>query len=80
MKTQISKWGNSLAVRIPKPIADAAKLRSGDPLTVDVEPSGVVKIRKAKHAPTLEELVLLITPENRHSETDWDKPLGNEQW
>ncbi|MGA2431630.1 MAG: hypothetical protein ABSH13_24250 [Candidatus Acidiferrum sp.] len=47
-------------------------------MTVDVEPSGVVKIRKAKHAPTLEELVLRITPENRHSEVDWAEPVGKE--
>jgi antitoxin component of MazEF toxin-antitoxin module len=25
MRTQIRKWGNSLAIRIPKPIADQAK-------------------------------------------------------
>jgi antitoxin component of MazEF toxin-antitoxin module len=32
MKTQLAKWGNSLAVRIPKPVADAAQFSSGDSL------------------------------------------------
>jgi antitoxin component of MazEF toxin-antitoxin module len=32
MKTQLSKWGNSPALRIPKPVAEAAKLRVGDTL------------------------------------------------
>jgi antitoxin MazE len=80
VKTQLAKWGNSLAVRIPKPVADAARLRPGDDLHLDVEGPGVVRIRKAKREPTLAELVLRITPENRHSETDWGEPAGKEQW
>jgi antitoxin MazE len=80
MKTQLSKWGNSLAVRIPKPVADAARLCSGDTLDLDVEGPGAVRIRKPKHEPTLKELVRKITAENRHTETDWGKPIGNEVW
>ena len=80
MKTQLAKWGNSLAVRIPKPVADAANLRNGDALVLDVEAPGAVTIRKSKRAPTLRDLVLRITPENRHSETDWGDPAGKELW
>lgn len=80
MKTQLAKWGNSLAVRIPKPVATAAKLRTGDNLELDVEGPGRVRIRKPKRKPTLEELVARITPENRHSETDCGEPLGKELW
>jgi antitoxin MazE len=80
MKTQISKWGNSLAVRIPKPAADAAKLRSGDTLDLQVEGSGAVRIRKVRREHTLQELVRRITPENRHTEIDWGKPVGKELW
>lgn len=80
MKTQLSRWGNSLAVRIPKPVAEAAKLRAGDALDVEVEESGAVKIRKPIHEPTLAELVRGITPENCHTETGWGLPVGNELW
>lgn len=80
MKTQLAKWGNSMAVRIPKTIAQAAKLRPGDHLELAVEPSGTVRIRKSKHKPTLEELVQAITPENRHGEIDWGGPRGQELW
>jgi antitoxin MazE len=80
MKTQLAKWGNSLAVRIPKPVAEAAKLRTGDTLHLDVEGSGAVRIRKAMHEPTLRDLVRAITAENRHAETDWGSPVGNELW
>ena len=80
MKTQLAKWGNSLAVRIPKPVALAAKLKTGDDLEVDVDGPGRVRIRKRKQKPTLEQLVSRITPENRHSETDWGDPVGKELW
>ena len=80
MKTQLSKWGNSLAVRIPKPVALAAQLKTGDDLEVDVEGPGRVRIRKPKPKPTLEELISGITSENQHSETDWGEPVGKELW
>jgi antitoxin MazE len=69
-----------LAVRIPKPVAMAAKLKTGDDLELDVEGPGRVRIRKPKRKPTLEELVSRITPENRHSETEWGEPVGKELW
>jgi antitoxin MazE len=75
MKTQLARWGNSLAVRIPKPIATAAKLKMGDDLELDVEGPERVRIRKPKCKPTLEVMVSRITPENRHSETDWGEPV-----
>ena len=80
MKTQLAKWGNSFAIRIPKPIADAAKLRSGDALILDVEGPGAVIVRKSRRKPNLKELVSLITTENRHPETDWGEPRGKEVW
>ena len=80
MKTQLAKWGNSLAVRIPKPVAAAARLRSGDHLEVALEGPGAVTIRKPKHEHTLDDLVRAITPENQHGEIDWGEPAGKELW
>ena len=78
MKTQLAKWGNSLALRIPKSVAEAAELRDGDTLVLDVEAPGSVRLRKPRHKPTIEELVARITDENRHDETDWGEPVGAE--
>ncbi len=80
MKTQLAKWGNSLALRIPKSVAEAAKLRDGDTLLLDVEAPGSVRLRKPRQRPTLEELVARITDENRHGETDWGELVGAEVW
>ena len=80
MKTQIAKWGNSMAVRIPKAVAQAAKLRPGDHLELAAEGSGVVRMRKRKQKQTLQDLVRGITAGNLHKETDWGKAEGNELW
>lgn len=80
MKTQVSRWGNSLALRIPKPVAEAAELSDGDTLVLDVEGPGSVHIRRPARNRTLEQLVAAVTDQNRHSETDWGEALGNEVW
>ena len=80
MKAQLAKWGNSLAVRNPKTVAETAKLRKGDRLEFAVSRPGVVEIRSLKRKPTLTQLVKGITPANRHGETDWGAPRGSEVW
>jgi antitoxin MazE len=80
MKAQIAKWGNSMAVRIPKSVAEAAKLRPGDRLEMSAEGSGVVRMRKRKGKQTLKDLIRGITAANLHTETDWGGPEGKELW
>jgi antitoxin MazE len=79
MTTQLAKWGNSLALRIPRAVAAAADVRDGDAVDVSVE-NGVILVRPTSQRYSIEELVAKITPRNRHSETDWGGPLGNESW
>ena len=80
MKTQVAKWGNSMAVRIPKTVAEGAKLRPGDNLELSVEGPGTVMIRKKKGASKLKDLIREITAANLHAETDWGAPEGKELW
>jgi antitoxin MazE len=76
-KAQVAKWGNSLAVRIPKDVAEQARLREGDSIVIEAL-EGRVEVRATEKIPTLEELVAQITPENRHAETDWGPDRGKE--
>lgn len=76
---QMVRWGNSLAVRIPKQVADEARLAEGDRLVIEVAAPGTVAI-KAVAKPTLDQLLERITPENLHKEINWGKPVGNEAW
>jgi len=76
----ISKWGNSLAVRVPLAIAKQAGLGEGDRVTVTLDRNGGVVLRPARRKYELAELVSRITPKNRHRETDWGHPQGEESW
>ncbi len=84
MKTKVQKWGNSLALRIPKSFA--AETKMGPDTEVDltlVEGKLVVTpvstpIRRSKYS--LEQLVEGITEENTHAEIDTGGPVGNEVW
>ena len=77
--TQIAKWGNSLGLRLPKSIAVEAQLDEGDTVDVSVK-NGAIVIRPSRPTYSLEQLVAKITPQNRHDETDWREPLGDEAW
>jgi antitoxin MazE len=76
----ISKWGNSLAVRIPQSIAKQAGLNEGDSVSMDLDNQGGIVLRRARPIYGLAELVSQITPKNRHQETDLGKPQGVESW
>ncbi|MGB2623982.1 MAG: AbrB/MazE/SpoVT family DNA-binding domain-containing protein [Candidatus Acidiferrum sp.] len=84
MKTQLAKWGNSFAVRIPKPVADAAAFREGDDIELSAEGQGTVRLRKRKQKqkqkPKLAQLLRGIKASNLHKETDWGEPVGRELW
>ena len=78
MQAQVLKWGNSLAIRIPKPIADDAHLQLGDPLEIAVAADGVVQVHRVGELPTLAQLVAQITPENRYPEVSLGPEIGRE--
>jgi antitoxin MazE len=78
MKTQMVKWGNSLAIRIPKLVVEKAKLKEGDALEVEVSADGHVELRRATRVPTLAQLISQINPENRYAEVSITAEVGKE--
>lgn len=79
MKTQIGKWGNSLAVRIPKYIIEQLKLEMADEIDCKVEDGKIVmELVKNEEDYTLEEL--LAMPLEKEGEVDWGEPQGEEVW
>ena len=78
MQAQVLKWGNSLAIRIPKPIAEDARLQLGDPVEIEVAADGVVQMSRVSEIPSLAELVAQITPENRYAEISLGPETGRE--
>jgi antitoxin MazE len=80
MKTRVQKWGNSLALRIPRPFADEVALHENSAVDVSVRSGKLVVVPLEEPEVTLKELVELITPENRHDEISTGGPVGNEIW
>jgi antitoxin MazE len=80
MKARIQKWGNSLALRIPKPFAEESNLREDSPVEISVRSGKLVVVAIEETQLSLDELVAKITPENRHAEIETGTPVGNEFW
>ena len=80
MKTRIQKWGNSLALRIPKPFAEETHLAEDTAVDLSVRNGRLVVVPIVEAEFSLEDLVSQITPQNRHSETDTGGKVGNEVW
>jgi antitoxin MazE len=82
MKVQFLKWGNSLALRVPKVFAQEIGASVGKPASMEVRDGKLVvelaKSRRRRRQYTLERLVAGIRPGNRHSELEWGPPVGNE--
>jgi len=77
MKTRISRWGNSLAVRIPRAFADQAGLSEGSQAEFIAEGRSLVL---RKHRYRLDALLKQVRPENLHGEQDWGPRAGREAW
>jgi antitoxin MazE len=82
MQATISKWGNSLALRLPKHVAEQVRLVEG--ATVELEISdGSLKVTPARKRFKLAELLdgeKRETDDNVSREVDWGKPKGDEAW
>jgi antitoxin MazE len=78
MRAQMLKWGNSLAVRIPKTVAEEANLRAGDAIEIGVDAEGSIQLLRIGKVPTLTQLVSRITPENRYPELSAGADVGKE--
>lgn len=80
MTTRIQKWGNSLALRIPRSFAKDIRLSQGSEvdLTVDRGRLMIVPSRKAKYP--LAALLKGINKKNLHHEVDTGTVSGNEAW
>jgi antitoxin MazE len=79
MRTRVRKWGNSLAVRIPKPFAEGAGLKQATEVEVSLE-KGTLRFSAVRPRWELRGLVSKVTTRNRHGEADFGKPVGRESW
>ena len=78
MKTTAQKWGNSLAIRLPKSVAQQAGLKVKDDLEIEVREGTLVLRPHLRRVYRLEDLVKRISPRNLHKELGFGGPVGRE--
>jgi len=80
MRARIQKWGNSLAVRIPRTFAADAGIDRDTQVEIGLY-EGVITVKPVVAAGLdLAALVEGITPDNLHGEVDTGEPVGREAW
>ena len=76
MKTSVSKWGNSLAVRIPKTFAIEAGMKEGSEVGIHFYQGQVILSPQF----SLTDMLSRINTKNIHPETDEGEFIGSETW
>ncbi|MBM3145543.1 MAG: AbrB/MazE/SpoVT family DNA-binding domain-containing protein [Chloroflexi bacterium] len=80
MFTKVQKWGNSLALRIPKAFALDAQLKTDSVVEVSLVDGQIVIKPLTSQVWSLEQLLSGVTSSNLHHETDTGIAVGNEVW
>ena len=75
--SHVAQWGTSLAIRIPKPLAEELELQAGTTVELSAEDGRLTVARKELD---IEDMIARIRPENRHEEWDLGPPQGGEIW
>lgn len=80
MKTKVQRWGNSLAVRIPKTFAEEVGLKDDSPIEMRLVKGGLLVEPSSEWTPSLDELLAGVTESNLHDEVDTGPAQGSEVW
>ena len=77
IQVQISKWGNSLGLRVPRDVAARVGLTEGARVDIETSADGRIIVTRSRRRFTLDELLAEMTPEREHVTED-DGPRGEE--
>ncbi|MFW6054454.1 MAG: AbrB/MazE/SpoVT family DNA-binding domain-containing protein [Thermodesulfobacteriota bacterium] len=80
MQTKIKKWGNSLALRIPKSFAVNANLRQDELVDISIDKERIIITPISEKEYSLDELLAGVWEDNLHRGFDTGAPVGKEIW
>ena len=80
MKSQIQKWGNSLALRIPKSFATEINLKQNSWVQLSLIEGKLIVMAVKEPQFKLDELLSKVTERNIHHEVDMGPAVGEEIW
>jgi antitoxin MazE len=80
MKTAVQRWGNSLAIRIPRAFAQETRLGNGTEVDLQLKAGTLVISRAQTNRYRLSDLLAKVRKTHKHGETEWGGPAGREVW
>jgi antitoxin MazE len=80
MKVRVQRWGNSLAVRIPKSFATETRIQQDTEVELSIDKGRLIISPVAPRVITLDELLDGVTPGNLHGEFETGPAVGAEVW
>lgn len=80
MLARAQKWGNSLAVRLPKTVAEECGIEADSPVEIVREGNLIIIKPVREKGVSLDSLLAGVTKDNIHSEVSTGKPVGKEVW
>ncbi len=80
MKTRVQKWGNSLALRIPKPFASEIGLERNSTVEISLVDGRLVVAPVVEPVLTLEHLLAQVTEDKLQGEIETGSAVGKEAW
>jgi len=80
VKVTIQKWGNSLALRIPKSFATHSRIEQGSLVDLSLDNGRMIVEATKEQEYSLEDLLARVSKKNLHSEVEFGAPMGREVW
>jgi len=80
MEIKVKKWGNSLALRIPKPFADEIGLENDSQVELSIVDGKLIIVPAVEAKLSLEHLLAQVTKDNLHGEVNTGTAVGGEAW
>ncbi len=80
MKTHIKRWGNSLALKIPKSLATDAQLEIDELVDLSIDQGKIIITPVRQKEYSLDTLLEGVTENNIHKEYDSGAKTGEEIW
>ncbi|MCW3488856.1 AbrB/MazE/SpoVT family DNA-binding domain-containing protein [Dethiobacter alkaliphilus] len=80
MLIKVQKWGNSLALRIPKSFANEIQLKNGSNINLSIAEGKLIIEPVDEKKYKLEELLEEVKETNLHKEYSFGKTEGKEIW
>ena len=80
MESRVQKWGNSLALRIPKPLATEVGLADNSAVELSLRDGRLIITPLVKPKASLASLLSQVTEKNKHHEIDTGPAVGGEVW